>query len=101
VITLSGNALVYDAFDRRVEQTISGDTQQIVYGVSGTKLALATAQTVNQMFLPLPGGGTALYSSFGLLFRHPDWLGSNRLTSTTPAGTYYNTAYAPFGEPYD
>jgi RHS repeat-associated protein len=37
-----------------------------------------------------------------MYYRHSDWLGSNRLTSTATAPTsrYFSTAYAPFGEQY-
>jgi RHS repeat-associated protein len=47
----------------------------------------------------LPGGAKAIYNSTGLAyFRHGDWLGSSRLTSTVSRTMYSSTAYAPFGE---
>jgi len=44
-----------------------------------------------------------VYNSSGLAYyRHSDWLGSSRLTSsvTTPTKWLYSGAYAPFGESY-
>jgi RHS repeat-associated protein len=37
-----------------------------------------------------------------MYYRHSDWLGNSRLTSTTtkPTSAYFSTAYAPFGEQY-
>ncbi|MGH9511887.1 MAG: RHS repeat-associated core domain-containing protein, partial [Terriglobales bacterium] len=52
-------------------------------------------------FVPLPGGATAEYLSWGLShYRHADWLGSTRLESSTTHAILQDTAYAPFGEPY-
>jgi RHS repeat-associated protein len=49
----------------------------------------------------LPAGETAIYTSSGLAYyRHADWLGSSRLTSTASRTVYSDSAYAPFGEQY-
>lgn len=59
--------------------------------------------TLTKAFVHLPGGGTAIYNSSGLAYyRHADWLGSSRLTSTAtrPTSAYSSSAYAPFGEQY-
>jgi RHS repeat-associated protein len=93
--------LVYDALGRRVEQTKSGSTTEILYGPSGGKLALMSGTALSKAFVPLPGGGAAVYGAAGLSnYRHPDWLGSSRLASTPSRGFYYDGAYAPFGENY-
>ena len=92
-------AMVYDAFGRRVEQTNSSGTAEILYGPNGSKLALMSGQTVTKAFVPLPGGMTAVYTGSTLAwYRHPDWLGSSRLASTPGGGVSYDGAYAPFGE---
>jgi RHS repeat-associated protein len=58
-------------------------------------------QTLQQGFVPLPGKAQAEYFSWGLShYRHPDWLGSIRLESTTSHAIVSAAAYAPFGEPY-
>ena len=76
---------------------------EILYGTDGRKLALISGltQSVNAAFLPLPGGATAVYNASGLnRYRHPDWLGSSRIASTTARTVSYDAAYSPFGESY-
>lgn len=66
------------------------------------KTAIMSAQTLNKAFVYLPGGGTAIYNSSGpVYYRHPDWLGTSRLTSTPSRTAYAASAYAPYGEQYD
>ncbi len=86
---------------RMVENNAGGTDTQIVYGPTGTKVATANAGALLKAFVALPGGAKAIYNSSGLAyFRHSDWLGSSRLTSTAtrPTSMYSSTAYAPFGE---
>jgi RHS repeat-associated protein len=63
-----------------------------------------TGQMFSRAWVPLPGGGTAVYDysvSNGLYFyRHPDWLGSSRVTSTPSRAFAETQAYMPFGETY-
>ena len=100
-ITLDGVNLVYDALGRMVEQNRSGSYTQIVYSPAGAKLALMGGQTLQKAFFPLPGKATAVYTSNGLdHYRHSDWLGSSRLTSTPSRTVSSTVAYAPFGETY-
>jgi RHS repeat-associated protein len=90
----------YDAMGRMVEQYNGSAYAQILYSPVG-KTALMNATTLKKAFVPLPGGGTAIYNSSGLsYYRHSDWLGSSRLTSTQGARLYSSQAYAPFGEQY-
>ena len=97
----SSTTLTSDALDRRVEQTTSGTSTEILYGPGGTKLALMNGTTVVKAFAPLSAGATAVYTSSGLAYyRHPDWLGSSRIASTPSRTVYYDGAYAPFGENY-
>jgi len=99
-------ALTYDALGRAVEQKRGSSYTQIVYTPSGRKLALMNGTTMEESFIPLPGGGTAVYTvtSNGNVayYRHADWLGSSRLASTpvTPTTVYADTEYAPYGESY-
>jgi RHS repeat-associated protein len=101
-VTIDSIGLTYDAFDRVVEQNQSGTYYQIVYTPMGTKLGLFKATVIQQLYVPLPGGAQAEYLSWGLShYRHVDWLGSNRLeTSSSNHSILDNNAYAPFGEPY-
>ena len=79
----SNTTLTSDALDRRVEQTTSGTSTEILYGPGGAKLALMNGTTVVKVFAPLAAGATAVYTSSALAYyRHPDWLGSSRIAST-------------------
>lgn len=49
--------MVYDAFDRRVEETKSATTTEILYGANGGKFGLLNGGTVLRFRVPLPGGG--------------------------------------------
>jgi YD repeat-containing protein len=99
----SGSATVtntYDALGRMVENNAGGTYTQFVYGPTGTKLAKVNGTTLVKAFVALPGGAKAVYTPSGLAYyRHSDWLGSSRLTSTapTPTSIFSSTAYAPFG----
>jgi RHS repeat-associated protein len=92
----------YDALGRMVENNASGSYSEFVYGPTGAKLAKMNGTALIKAFVSLPGGAKAIYNPSGALayFRHSDWLGSSRLTSTATAPTsmYSSTAYAPFGE---
>ena len=100
-VTIDGIGATYDALGRMVEQNRSGTYTEIAYAPTGEKIALLSGQTLQRAFVSLPGGATAVYSSSGLdHYRHSDWLGSARL-STTPSRTVYgDVAYAPYGETY-
>jgi RHS repeat-associated protein len=93
---------IYDALGRMVENNAGGSYTEFIYGPTGVKLAQVNGSTLIKAFVALPGGAKAIYNSSGTLayFRHSDWLGSSRLTSTAtkPTSMYSSTAYAPFGE---
>ncbi len=99
--------MTYDALGRRVEQAVGGAYTEIVYGPGGSKLALvngsAPPQAVISAFIPLPAGATAVYAGNTLSrYRHSDWLGSSRFSSTPaqPTSVPYDGAYSPMGESY-
>jgi RHS repeat-associated protein len=101
--SVNGVNLIYDALGQMVEQQNGSAYKEILYSPAG-KTALMNGQTLTKGFLYLPGGVTGIYNSSGLAYyRHSDWLGSSRLTSTatTPTSPYSISAYAPFGEQYD
>jgi RHS repeat-associated protein len=101
MVSMDSMSLTYDAFGRRVEQNQSGTYTEIVYTPMGTKLGLFRGQGIQQVYVPLPRGDVAEYLSWGLShYRHADWLGSNRLESSTTRTVLDDIAYAPFGEPY-
>src|SRR5579864_583514 len=100
--TIDTVPVTYDALGRMVEQNKSGTYTEIVYAPKGNKLALMSGtSTLKQAFAPLPAGATAVYNASGLeYYRHPDWLGSSRFSSTPTRTMYNDLAFAPFGEPY-
>jgi RHS repeat-associated protein len=81
----------------------SASYTEILYSPTGDKVALMNGQSLRNAFIPLPGGAQAVYGSTGVLsyYRHPDWLGSSRLATTSTRTVYYDGAYAPFGENYN
>jgi antitoxin component YwqK of YwqJK toxin-antitoxin module len=98
--SINGTNLIYDALGRMVEQQNGSTYTQILYSQRG-KTAIMNGQTLSKAFIRLPGGGTAIYSSSGPTnYRHADWLGSSRLTSTPTRTVYSSSAYAPSGEQY-
>ena len=85
-----------------VENNAGGTWIEFVYGPTG-RLAKANGQTLIKAYIALPGAAKAIYNSSGLAYyRHSDWLGSSRLTSTAsaPTSAYSTSAYGPFGEQY-
>ena len=100
-ITVDTVGLTFDAFDRVVEQARGTSYTELVYTPTGVKIALMSGQNLQKALVPLPGQATAVYTSSGLdHYRHSDWIGSARLTSS-PARAYISSvAYAPFGETY-
>ena len=95
--SVDGTPLITDALGRTVE---IGVTKQVVYGPAG-KLALMNGQVLSQAFIVMPSGAQAVYNSSGLAFyRHVDWLGSSRFTSTPNRTCASDSAFAPYGENY-
>jgi RHS repeat-associated protein len=98
--SINSTNLIYDANGLMVEQQNGSVYTQMLYSQVG-KTAIMNGQTLTKAFIGLPGGGTAIYTSSGLAqYRHADWLGSSRLTSTATRTVYSDSAYAPFGEQY-
>ena len=98
-LTIDTVGVTYDAFGRMVEQNRSGTNTEIEYSPTGFKMQLITNGAYTA-FVPLPGGAEAVWPGGQPYYRHPDWLGSSRLTSTTSRTVQGDEAYAPFGETY-
>jgi|GEM_PF-618452 len=99
------NNYTYDALGRLVEQVYSSGNTEVLYAPTGQELALVNGQTLQKALIPLPGGGTAVYKLLSGVpalnhYRHPDWLGSARLSTAPDRTLYFDVAYAPYGETY-
>jgi RHS repeat-associated protein len=91
----------FDAFGHIVEISQQNWLAQYLYDENGLELGDSQAQGSAFAKIPLPGGGTAIYSGGSLQsYGHVDWLGSSRLTSTPARAATGENARAPFGEPY-
>lgn len=100
-INVDGVITLFDAFGRAVEQNHSGTYTQIVYSPSGNKFAFMNQQAVQQYVLPLAAGMKAVFNAAGLqFFRHSDWLGTTRFSTTPTAGVYFDGGWAPYSESY-
>ena len=104
-LSVDAVTVTYDALGRLVEELVGSTYTQTLYGPTGNKLALTQGQTLLKALVPLPLGGQAVYKLVSgqpalSHYRHPDWLGSARLSSTPTQTLYYDVAYAPYGENY-
>jgi RHS repeat-associated protein len=98
--SVNGITATYNAFDQLVELQSGSSYAEVLYSPVG-KVAIMNGASLTKAFVPLPGGGTAVYNASGIAYyRHPDWLGSSRIASTQSRTVYSATAYAPFGEQY-
>jgi RHS repeat-associated protein len=100
-VTIDGGVITYDALGRMAERSSGGAYTIITYSPTGFKMQLTNGGlSVLKDFVPLSGGAMAVYTPAALYFRHSDWLGSSRFTSTSSRTMYSDEAYAPFGEAY-
>ncbi len=93
------STFTYDALGNLAEASW-GD--QYLYDENGKMLAGSHSQAAAYFaHIPLSGGAIAGYGN-GILteYKHGDWLGSMRFSSTPTRGLNYDVAFAPFGEPY-
>ena len=62
----------------------TGQPTQFVYPAGGEQaFAQMVGQTLTNAYIPLPGGGFAIYGASGLAqYNHADWAGSARVIST-------------------
>lgn len=96
---IEGINITYDAMDRPVEQNRSGGYTPLQYSPSGFLMQL-NAPSGQSSFVPVPAGGMAIWANNTIYYRHPEWLGSSRLTSDQNHNIYSDSAYSPFGEVY-
>jgi hypothetical protein len=98
----SQSTQTYDALGNMVEQSFANPpwVGQYLYDENGYDYGFSHPTSVGWIYIPLPGGGSAVYSN-GIpadYYVHADWLGSGRLSSTQTAPTTVTSdiAFAPF-----
>jgi RHS repeat-associated protein len=97
----SGNVVslsTYNALGQRVEDITPTSTTDEAYGAGGNLLLRYTGDSNSRSFVPFNGRILAEYFCGGMIFDHPDEIGS-LTTSTDCTGNYVNEKlFYPFGE---
>jgi len=97
----SGNVVslsTYNALGQRVEDITPTNTTDEAYGAGGNLLLRYTGDSNSRSFVPFNGRILAEYFCGGMIFDHPDEIGS-LTTSTDCTGNYVNEKlFYPFGE---
>jgi len=100
-VTLSGNIVsmnTYNALGQRVEDATQSSTTEEVYGAGGALLARYTGDSNSRSFVPFNGGLLAEYYCGGVIFDHPDELGSATTATDCTGSNVQERLYYPFGE---
>lgn len=97
----SGKCTTYDAFGRMVETSSGSAWRELWYTqVQGSRVSMNGA-TETFAYWPSPGRGVFIDSG-SKTFVHQDWLGNDRIVSSTGSHTVTaDRAYAPYGEQYN
>jgi RHS repeat-associated protein len=105
LITVDSVAGTFDALNRRVEVVYAGTYYQMLYPpfAPNYQMSAASGPAASALRVPLPGGGQAVYGSGGLnTYLHPNWQGSQPLSSATTQGApLAGSNFTPFGELYN
>jgi RHS repeat-associated protein len=96
----NGTCLTYDELGRMVEKNVSGTYSEVLYSPIG-KIAVMNGNTIIDVYVPLPGGGTYHQVNGGMILWHADWQGSIRFSELMASRSMdFDRAFAPFGEIY-
>ena len=97
----SGKCVTYDAFGRMVETSNGNVWTELWYTqVPGSRVSM-NGTTENYAYWPSPGRGVFVDGGTKM-FMHQDWLGNDRVVSSTGNHTVTaDRAYAPYGEQYN
>jgi RHS repeat-associated protein len=100
-VTLSGNVVsmnTYNALGQRVEDVTQSSTTEEAYGAGGNLLLRYTGDSNSRSFVPFVGGILAEYYCGGVIFDHPDELGSATTATDCTGKNVQERLYYPFGE---
>jgi RHS repeat-associated protein len=97
----SGNVVsinTYNALGQRVEDATPASTTDEAYGAGGDLLLRYTGDSNSRSFVPFGGGLLAEYFCGGMIFDHPDELGSLTASTDCTGNTVNEKLFYPFGE---
>lgn len=100
VINSSGVALslnTYNALGQRVEDITQSGTTEEAYGADGSLLLRYTGDSNSRSFVPFGGRILAEYYCGGMIFDHPDEIGSATTATDCTGNTVNEKLYYPFG----
>ena len=88
----------YNALGQRVEDVTQTGTTEEAYGADGALLERFTGDSNGRSFVPFAGGLLAEYYCGGVIFDHPDEIGSLTTATGRTGNTVNETLYYPYGE---
>lgn len=88
----------YNALGQRVEDITQTATTDEAYGAGGNLLVRYTGDSNSRSFVPFAGGILAEYYCGGLIFDHPDEIGSATTATDCTGNNVQERLYYPFGE---
>jgi RHS repeat-associated protein len=97
----SGNVVslnTYNALGQRVEDITQNSTTDEAYGAGGNLLLRYTGDSNSRSFVPFGGGILAEYFCGGIIFDHPDEIGSVTTSTDCTGSTVNEKLFKPFGE---
>ncbi|MGO8788442.1 MAG: RHS repeat-associated core domain-containing protein [Terriglobia bacterium] len=97
----SGNVVslnTYNALGQRVEDIASTNTTDEAYGAGGDLLLRYTGDSNSRSFVPFNGRLLAEYYCGGMIFDHPDEIGSATTATDCTGNNLQERLYYPFGE---
>ncbi|MGO8788444.1 MAG: hypothetical protein ACLQVL_13835 [Terriglobia bacterium] len=88
----------YNSLGQRVENITPGSTTDEAYGAGDNLLLRYTGDSNSRSFVPFGGGLLAEYFCGGMVFDHPDEIGSATTATDCTGNNIQERLYYPFGE---
>jgi len=88
----------YNALGQRVEDVTQTSTTDEAYGAGGNLLLRYTGDSNSRSFVPFSGRILAEYYCGGMIFDHPDEIGSATTATDCAGNNVQERLYYPFGE---
>lgn len=96
----SGGSFSYDAFGRRVKQSLNDETIYTVYSLDGSLLYQKNLTSGEETdYISIAGHSVGRFDEFGQFrWTHSDHLGSASVSTDSIGNTVWRESYTPFGE---